>query len=129
MYLNLWVAYWEMLFELGDMTEAELRLNVNRQFFNSAVARAFWEEGGEIWSEIMASQPRAKRAQFVRVVDTEYRKALATGPPSFCLADDLRKAGPGERHAHFLARVAGSAILVTAGAALGGWLWERYSRS
>lgn len=127
MYLNLWLAYWEMLFELGDLSEAELRLNVGGQFFNSSEARAFWSSGAETWSELMKSQPRAKRARFVRLVDDEYQKALAAGPPTFTVLDDSAE-DPRRSRAFGIAGAAGQGLLIAAGVILGGWLTRRFIR-
>jgi hypothetical protein len=51
--------------------------------FEGEVGRSYWRLGGPYWLQ-QANTPRQRR--FVRIIDNEYHRAVASGPP---LVDDL----------------------------------------
>lgn len=46
-YANLIVSYWQMIYELGSMSDTELRLNAGR-FFEGKIGRAYWARAGDL---------------------------------------------------------------------------------
>jgi hypothetical protein len=76
-YTNLIVSHWQLMWELGALTEAHLEVLLE-QFFAGAVGRRFWSEarGPRLKAE---TSRRARR--FTRTVDRIYVDALASGPP------------------------------------------------
>jgi hypothetical protein len=85
-YTNLIVSHWQLMWEVGVLSQAHLRVLAG-QFFAGAVGRRFWAE---------ARGPRAtaetsRRArQFTAIVDGCYVAALAAGPA----ADEAPVPGP-----------------------------------
>jgi hypothetical protein len=72
MYYNLWVSHWAMLWELGGITESELRPNFSVLFRNES-AREWWANIGRYWYTVSA--PRSSK--FSRIAEECYELALA----------------------------------------------------
>jgi Family of unknown function (DUF6082) len=78
LYANQVMNYLRMAYEIGAFTEQSFR-SVLRNMFEGEVGRKFWIVARDTWVEISDSR-RLRR--FVQVVDEEYQKAVAAGPPA-----------------------------------------------
>ncbi|WP_051744942.1 DUF6082 family protein [Streptomyces yerevanensis] len=76
LYLNLVVSHWEMMFELGALSEGHLRQGAD-SIFSTVPARRFWA-ASRMARRDAASTRRARR--FHQLVDERY--VAATGPDS-----------------------------------------------
>ena len=76
-YTNLIVSHWQLMWELGTLTQAHLEV-LAEQFFAGAIGRRFWSEarGPRLKAE---TSRRARR--FTRILDRIYLDALTAGPP------------------------------------------------
>src|SRR6266480_1461980 len=77
-YINLIVSHWERDYKVNGIAEHTLRGNI-AQLFKGEAARQWWAETGFI-RRASAANRREKR--FCRIVDEEFRKAIASGPPA-----------------------------------------------
>lgn len=76
-FVHMWVSYWEGQYALRELPEAQIRFIAANELFNRAVGRRYWAA---------VRDPRLKlntgrRLQFSKVLDDEYNKAIASGPP------------------------------------------------
>jgi hypothetical protein len=71
-YARLWVAYWLMLYRIDYLSEAELRINLSREIFQSIPGRKMWE-GSRDFYLTTASQDRRSRT-FYEIVNDEYAR-------------------------------------------------------
>ncbi|WP_157519382.1 DUF6082 family protein [Herbidospora mongoliensis] len=79
-YINIIFSHWEALFEIGMLDEMGLRHGLARELFPAEAPRTFWEEHGS--DRIRSRRKMSKRRKrVVEIVDEEYRKAIASGPP------------------------------------------------
>jgi len=76
-YLNLIVSYWQRDYQFDGITEYNLRCNLT-VLFRGEAARLWWADVGDS-RRVSPGNRRDKR--FVRIVDEEFRKAIASGPP------------------------------------------------
>jgi hypothetical protein len=81
-YVNLIVSYWEAKWDLGGMDSKHAR-RMATSFFASEIPRAYWEKYGR---KRRADFGGNKRRKFYDVLDDEYRKAIASGPPERALS-------------------------------------------
>lgn len=88
LYANMWVYYWLMQYEIGRLTEANLRALLSFELFNGEVGRRYWASTGETFA-VMRGR-RTKR--FFRIVEEEYRKVLASGRPPVPASGPVRLA-------------------------------------
>jgi hypothetical protein len=77
LFMNLILTYLLMGYEIGFLTEAELRQHFAGMFKGEA-ARRFWHSQGSTWG-LRAQHRRTDR--FVHVIDEQYKRALDAGPP------------------------------------------------
>lgn len=77
-YTNLIVSYWQSRFELGMFSEAHLRAGAS-EMFAAVPGRRFWAATRNVRRET-AQTRRARR--FHRILDEEYDRAIAAGPPT-----------------------------------------------
>jgi len=77
MYVNLIVSYWQSRYELGMFSDAHLRVGASAMFA-AMPGRRFWSAARE--ARLAVSDTRRLR-RFHRILDEEYRKAEAAGPP------------------------------------------------
>jgi len=77
-FIHMWVSYWEGRYKLREMTDSEVRYTASYELFNSAEGRRYWSEAREIKLNTYKGRPY----RFVKIVDEEYGKAVAKGPPS-----------------------------------------------
>jgi hypothetical protein len=76
-YLNLIVSHWQRDYQFKGITDKQLRGTVSGLFQGEA-ARLWWASTGEI--RVAASRNRRDK-RFCRIVDEEFREAVASGPP------------------------------------------------
>lgn len=77
----------EFLYEFDMATEQELRTEVLGGIFETAVGRNFWKSSGNHWQT--SKLHNAKVRAFTGMIDDEYRKAVAAGPPLIPLGFNL----------------------------------------
>ena len=77
LYSNLRMSYAQMGYEVGTISEAALRRDFLEGIFQGAVGRECWSHSRERW--YLDTRSRARR--FWGIVDDEYEKAVASGPP------------------------------------------------
>jgi hypothetical protein len=75
----------------GLHSERRLRAEALPGMFASAHSRQFWETGRIHWLSSGNSRP----ARFARIVDDEYRKAVAAGPPIAPIVEDDQRSPSG----------------------------------
>jgi hypothetical protein len=75
-YINMIINYISVLYQTGKSDTDELRAHV-RAIFDGAIGRAYWELARHNW--LTYSQGREKR--LARIIDEEYQRAIASGPP------------------------------------------------
>ena len=78
-YANLWIQFWLMLWEFGDLTEAELRKVLARELFASSAGRRSWEQFRGV--RIRSDEKRQDR-KFYDILDQEYNAASASTHPA-----------------------------------------------
>lgn len=72
-YLNLIVSHWQLMWELGTLTEPHLRLAA-RGIFAGPLGRRFWSEARDIRPEV----EKGRRARiFHTILEQEYQEAVA----------------------------------------------------
>jgi hypothetical protein len=124
-YLNLIMTYWERDYVLGGFHERALRYAAARLFCGEA-GRRFWADAGEVRAETSDTR-RARR--FCRIIDEEYQKAVALGPPAVSAEEPPPTPSNKDQQAKAPrpAFKMGSALLLGAvgGAVLSKFLWRR----
>ncbi|OKI65525.1 hypothetical protein A6A27_24395 [Micromonospora sp. CB01531] len=78
-YTNLVFSYASMGYNVGEISEPWLR-DMLIGMFQSESARRYWLMAREAWVASAATNRRGRR--FVAIVDDEYRRADAAGPPA-----------------------------------------------
>ncbi len=73
-YVNLWVNYWWMCWDLREMDEPAVRHVVSKLFAGS-VGRSWWEMNSADWKATTTG------ARFATILDQEHRRAISSGPP------------------------------------------------
>jgi hypothetical protein len=138
LYVTLMIGYWHAGWLVGAFNERRLRLSLGT-FFAGEVGRRCWRERDE--QRLIGRSRRSRR--FFRLVDEEYRAAVAAGPP-VTVRPRMRasrpspvppaQAGPGAGRGSARAGgpagrtvAAGMAALVL-GAAVGWWARDRGGR-
>jgi hypothetical protein len=119
-YLNLIVSYWERDYLIGALDERAVRHGV-AHLFQGEAARHWWADVGSHRVQ-MARTHRARH--FSRVVDDEYKIAVASGPPQVP-AEGTSQSLAGKGQQTVLSSdvlKTGSAVLV---GALGGLIFSR----
>lgn len=76
-FMRMRMNYAAMAKEVGVMSESTLRADLLDGIFQGTVGRAYWAEARERW----LMNPRPPMRRFARIVDEEYNKAVAAGPP------------------------------------------------
>jgi Family of unknown function (DUF6082) len=76
-FIHLWVSFWEGLYMLGDMSDSDVQSSVSTELFTSADGRRYWSST----RDAKLSYAKGRRRRFVKIVDQEYQKAVAGGPP------------------------------------------------
>ena len=77
-FISLRLNYARMSYEVGIMSEGSLRGNLLQGLFHGVAGREYWECERKNWA---LNKRRAAR-RFFHIVENEYRKAVAAGPPS-----------------------------------------------
>ena len=79
-FVTMLVNYGRMGYQMGVLTESSIRADFFNGLFRSELGRAWWNKYGPLWTSSPVPERRAR--QFVKIMDDEYRKALAMGPPT-----------------------------------------------
>jgi hypothetical protein len=77
LFMRLRMNYAAMATEVGVLNEATLRGDLLEGIFQGTAGREYWKEA----RHRLAVNPRPATRRFVRIVDEEYNKAVAAGPP------------------------------------------------
>ena len=78
-YATAYVSYWHSAFDAGIHTEASLRDGFLPNFFSSELGRQWWTESHTAKTWRTSIDPVSRR--FAQMLDEEYAKAAAAGPP------------------------------------------------
>ncbi|WP_371784845.1 DUF6082 family protein [Streptosporangium subroseum] len=126
-YNNLWMSFWSISFELGTISEGEVR-DATSTIFNGEASRIYWKNA----RAVRARSAKGRQRRFVRIVDEEYREALAAGPPTIPANDPETILTPSpplkytnEKLAAMAIGAVGAAILIAAEMATGQILRRR----
>lgn len=85
--MNMWVSFWESRYQLHEMSDEEVRHSATGELFNGTAGREYWSVSRS--ARLQLSKGRSLR--FIRILDEEYNKALASGPPgAIVLVKDVR---------------------------------------
>lgn len=76
---NMWMNYARIGFGVGVLSEDDVRNDIMRPAFKSAPMREHWAGARRYWKGRYIEDRRERL--FVKIVDDEYLKALASGPP------------------------------------------------
>lgn len=76
-FVHMWVSYWEGLYMLREMSEQTVRHAAASELFNGAVGRRYWASSRLRRMKLV----KGRHLQFAKIIDEEYNKALAGGPP------------------------------------------------
>jgi hypothetical protein len=79
LYVLLWMQHSLMGYAAGTIDESDLRREVLPGIFSGEAGRDFWRTASPIW---MSGQADRRKRQFVKFVNDEYKKAIASGPPT-----------------------------------------------
>jgi hypothetical protein len=77
-YINLIVSYWHAMFEIGRMTDDDLRASA-AEIFAAMPARDYWPTARPRWVQF---QPGNTNRRFIAIIDDEYRRAADRGSVS-----------------------------------------------
>jgi hypothetical protein len=114
-YTNLIVSYWQSRFEIGTFSEAHLRAGA-AEMFAGAPGRRFWVTAGPM-RRATAETRRMRR--FTAILDDEYAKAIASGPPA---------ESPGPTRTRLSPQVPGAVLAGAGGAAALRMLYRALAR-
>jgi hypothetical protein len=76
-FIHMWVSFWQSRYVLNEMPEAELRAEAASGLFRGTAGRSYWAATRAIRMEIATG----RALQFSRILEEEYDKAVAKGPP------------------------------------------------
>lgn len=77
-YINLIVSYWQARWDTGASGEAEIR-RFAADLFKAEIGRRFWRRHGA--NRIAGQAGSRRRRRPLHLMDQEYRRAIALGPP------------------------------------------------
>ena len=122
-YVNLIISFWERAYLVGDLPEHALRGELMLLFHGQA-GRRFWDHN----KDFRTASARSRRSRhFCQIVDEEYRRSIASGPPAV-LAEDERSSPGKTRRRKYDCTIfkMGSAVLL--GAISGVAIKHRYQQ-
>jgi hypothetical protein len=112
--VHMWVTFWEGRYELHEMSDENVRGDAS-DLFRSVEGRRYWLKARNNKLTLY----KGRRHRFARMVDEEYRKAVAAGPPVVVKLQrdsDARIVRPGSSRISRMRTI--SIICGTAGAAI-----------
>jgi len=89
-FINMTLWLWESRWDLGDMDEESLRTSLRIEFFPNEAPRQYWEKFGVYRTS--AGTASKSRAEFFNIVNSEYKRAIASNVPVFPSADTINAA-------------------------------------
>ena len=120
-FCTMWVNYARLGYEAGVITEPILHDDIFGPAFKGESMRKWWARTRKYWSGDLI-QGR-KELKFVQIVDEEYRKAEAAGPPIIHeIEDRAPDVRTGNKHYNNLA---GAVLGITIGVLIGSRLKKR----
>lgn len=78
--VTLWMNYARMGYQMDVLSERSLRGELFAEMFQSEVTRDWWKSVREHWLNNPVPERRARR--FSKMINEEYLKAIASGPPT-----------------------------------------------
>lgn len=85
LFTTMWINYARMGYQMDVLTEKTLKSDLFQGLFSSDAGRSWWSDAREIWLDSPVPERRARK--FAEMMESEYQKALASGPPSINTAD------------------------------------------
>jgi hypothetical protein len=77
MYTNMIISHWEMMYELGALTESHLR-DLSSDMFRGEPGQSFWKRARD---RRMRTAHGRREVRFQRILDEEYQKVLREMDP------------------------------------------------
>lgn len=125
-YCNLWLSHLLRLYTAREISDQSLRSTIASQIFSTQTGRDFWESSGRRgWANAPATFRVARYHRFLEIINSEYEKARAAGPPSTGAAPPATRDDDNARRMRRIARNGGTALAIASGGALIGWLGRR----
>jgi hypothetical protein len=84
-YINLYLQFHQMMWEFSDLSEAEVR-SFAVSLFSTELGRDYWNLYG--YRRIQNDNTKRER-DYDNLLDSEYRKAITSGPPEEPALDSL----------------------------------------
>ncbi|MFG3525064.1 DUF6082 family protein [Nocardia nova] len=81
-YTASWMRYGLMGYEAGVISEQSLRDDVVGALFRSEIGRDYWARTAPLWGEATMSRYNRRTQEFKRIVDDEFQRVVAAGPPA-----------------------------------------------
>ncbi len=78
-FMIMMMNYEAMGYAIGVVSESSLRGSFLADMFQSEVGRQYWNHARSAWTLDLSESRRGRR--FVQIVEDEYNRAVATGPP------------------------------------------------
>ena len=76
-FINLWLQYWQLLWEFSDISERELHAQAHSLFTGEA-GRNYWQQSGQAR---LQNANTAKELEFDKLIDSAYQDVIATRIP------------------------------------------------
>lgn len=77
LYINMWISFWVGSYNLGELTDIQVRNAARNELFRSSAGREYWVA---IRKNVMSAD-EGKYHRFARIINAEYEKAIASGVP------------------------------------------------
>lgn len=127
LFSTMWMNYASIGFQMGVISEEDLRQDILQSAFEGEPMRKWWTVTRKYWR--VRSPLDHRERKFIRIVDDEYRKAVAAGPPIVLDAEDASPNTPtmtaksvaAKRHGILKGAILGMVI----GIALGSHQWPK----
>lgn len=107
-YINLYLQYWQMLWEFSDISVEELRVHA-RGIFSNDVGCEYWRRNGYLRQR---NDNTKKEREFDRILDAVYREVVASGVSPAPVLDSESIAPIGRNRVDSKACVTVAAVLV-----------------
>jgi hypothetical protein len=77
-FINLYLQFWQMLWEFSDISETELRVQA-LDLFGTSSGRDYWRQYGQVR---LRNDNTKRERKFDRTLDSVYRQVVASSPPA-----------------------------------------------
>lgn len=85
LFTTMWINYARMGYQMDVLTEKSLETDLLHGLFSSDSGRSWWSEARKIWLDSPVPERRARK--FAELVESEYQKALTSGPPTINISN------------------------------------------